>query len=175
MGCEHHQIVLSSLLDGEAAPGETRDALDHLLGCDACRGFYREARALDAELQTPPVPVRIAPPRRRLPAWAWSAATAAVLLLALGGLSGRTATPTGDPADRIIDATGRTEMSDARFVDLTVELLQADPRYHLEMMDVLQQAHALEDLDDGPWTSRLARADLRRDAEDAEQRDPLVH
>jgi len=177
MGCEDHQIVLSSLLDGEAGPDETRDALDHLLGCPQCRGFYEQARALDRELTATSIPGQPHPDRRRSrPGWAWPVAAAAVLLLAVGLWPGRAVqTPPADPAARVIDATGHTEMSDTRFVELTVELLQADPRYHLEMMDVLQQAYAHEDLDEGPWTSRLARADLRRDPEGDEQRDPLVH
>ena len=47
----------------------------------------------------------------------------------------------------------RGKMADARFVSLTVELLRADPRYHLAMLEVLEDVvePPAEDAPAEPW------------------------
>ena len=176
MQCPDHQLAVSCLIDGELANAEVAPTLDHLLQCRACRGFYEQARALESRLSGLGDEVT-ADGRRRLPGWIWSGAVAAAIgALGFGLVGDRAAWPTpSGSSERVIDATARRDMSDARFVDLTVELLQADPRYHREMMDVLLQAHAHEDLDAGSWSSRLARADIRQTTDFDEDRDPPVH
>lgn len=42
--CEQYEIDLSSLIDGELAPTDATDALEHALGCRSCADFFRAAR-----------------------------------------------------------------------------------------------------------------------------------
>ena len=153
--CEHHEIQLSSWLDEGLERVEQLLCLDHLARCASCRRFYLEARALEALVTTVRSPAEgPAPPagmwqriehaaRRpvvpRVPGWALQAA--AVLVLAIG-LSvmlwqrERGATPPGD-AEIVIG--GGAAMTDSRFVELTKEVLAADPRYRVAMQQVLDQ------------------------------------
>jgi hypothetical protein len=161
--CDRHQETLSALLDGEASPEETLPAFDHLLGCSACRDFYARARALEGALalsgdqgegleERAPAGVweriagRVAPqperPSTRM-AWTpphWARRLAAALLLgvavwggyALGGRQGRPAA--GGDVEVLVGGGG---MTDARFLELTLEVLRSDPRYHEKMREVL--------------------------------------
>lgn len=46
--CELQRVQISALLDGELTRDEQLSALDHLLACPACAGFYRQLRGLEA-------------------------------------------------------------------------------------------------------------------------------
>jgi hypothetical protein len=70
--------------------------------------------------------------------WAMRLAAAVLLVAGLwGGLAAVSALrPAGEPIEITLgEDSGR--MSEERFVDLTVELLRADSRYHQEMLQVL--------------------------------------
>jgi hypothetical protein len=83
------------------------------------------------------------------PVWAWGAA--ALLLLAIGFAGGHLAhglpelsAPPSDAPVEITLGEDRGVMDQERFVALTIELLRADPRYHREMLQVLQQVQPTE-------------------------------
>jgi hypothetical protein len=207
MTCEDHEILISTFLDGELSREEAAVMLDHLIGCESCRGFYREAQGLQEIVQPlatgrrnpPPADLwnRIesrSRPRRLLTGrfldvsdWGWKAA--AILLVAFGLWQvGRIRTGPGPDASRtdgtavvepVQPATGgpgasspgapgskmvapavsqrsgqptasrqpvevvlggeRGRMTDARFVELTTELLGADRRYHQAMLQVMRE------------------------------------
>ena len=52
--CETFQVSLSALLDVELEMAEVVPTLDHLLGCEECRSFYLQARALEERITTEP-------------------------------------------------------------------------------------------------------------------------
>ena len=157
--CEHYQMELSALLDGELEPHAMRALLDHLLDCPDCACFYIEARDLqslvnrlepDAVVPTAvrgPAPAPRAAWLRRSPAWAWAAAAAVALVAGVWGAEhwhNRPAPgeiPAGAVEEPLVIDVGdqATPMDEARFVELTVELLRADERYQQEMSAVLKQ------------------------------------
>jgi anti-sigma factor RsiW len=188
MTCEDHEILISTFLDGELSREEAGVMLDHLIGCESCRAFYRAAQGLQEAVQPlvsghrnpPPVELweRIesrSRPRRFLSGrfqgvadWGWKAA--AVLLVVFGlwqigrirtgsgpgapgpgspspqtservaapGAAESTAPAPGLPVEVVLGgAPGR--MTDARFRELTTELLGADHRYHQAMLQVMRE------------------------------------
>lgn len=94
--CEHMELSISALLDGEADLHEQGEVVDHLLACPDCREFWRQARdfqgRLDAELPVEglPAPGARRPRLRLLPAaggarrWLQVAAVVAPLAVGLG-------------------------------------------------------------------------------------------
>lgn len=149
--CETHQIAASALLDGALPPAEVADTVDHLLDCPACRAFYRDARALQKAL----APEREDELWRRIEAesarrtrrarWtgAWALRAAAGLLLAVAvvwGVSqqvGRGAMP----REVVLGSESESgRMSQARFVEIATEVLQAKPTYRREMLRVMREA-----------------------------------
>ena len=159
--CETYEMSISALADGELPAEDLLPTLDHLTECASCRAFYRDVRALAAALPAEAELASAVPPEApeeiwhrieaatapafvqrerpgRAPSWALRLA-AAVLLVA--GLWGALATVSAlRPADGPIEVTlgdDRGRMTEQRFVDLTVELLRADSRYHQEMLQVL--------------------------------------
>ena len=159
--CETCEISLSALADGELPAEELLPAIDHLAECPGCRAFYRDLRALAAALPARPV---AEPPPAEAPEEVWrriEAATAPAVVPAVGrtghsrpwalrlaaavvlvaGLWGALAAVRSlHPSDAPIEVTlgeDRGRMTEERFVDLTVELLRADSRYHQEMLQVL--------------------------------------
>ena len=160
--CERHQETLSAFIDGEAAPAEALPALDHLLRCAACRGFYDRARALQRRLaaSAEPAPAAVwerivagaagAPARAgsaaaALRSWAPRLAAAFVLGVAawsgyaLGGgpAPGLQGLARAEAAAQVEVQVGAGGMNDARFLDLTLEILRADRRYHDKLLEVL--------------------------------------
>ena len=159
MSCENYEILLSSWLDGELEHESEIECLDHLVRCAACRAFWADARALDGLVALVRPPAAVEPPspelwariasaasasgalparRRRIPAWALQAAAGVVVVLGIGLAlwNGGFAPPTrGD--DVLLGAN--TQMTEARFVELTKEVLESDSRYRLAMTRVLEQ------------------------------------
>jgi predicted anti-sigma-YlaC factor YlaD len=153
--CERFEESLSALIDGELEPVELRPTADHLADCDACRTFYQRARALEEALleraspgAAPAAPEHVwrriraeraaSPVAGRRPA-RWAPLVAAGLLLAVGLWA---TLSRGGPARsaghvEVIVAGAPERMSEERFVALTTELLQADPRYHRKMLEVM--------------------------------------
>ncbi|MFP3940108.1 MAG: anti-sigma factor family protein [Thermoanaerobaculia bacterium] len=166
--CDLHQADLSALLDGELGAGEAVAAVDHLADCGACRDYWRSARDLQAAT-APGAATEPTPPadgwrrieaavekdhRRSSRAWAWR--VAAVLAVGIGLLVAlrpgpRPGSPGGFrldpiPGDVIEVQAGTQPMSERRFVEVTTELLRADPAYHLKMLEVMRQVADPEDL-----------------------------
>ncbi len=158
--CEIYEMSISALADGELPKEDLLPTLDHLASCPACLAFYRDVRSLAAALPDPqqlsePAPeeapeevwrrieVAAAPSlarteRGRLQPWTMRLAAAIVLVAGLwGALAALSALqPAGAPIEVTLGEDGG-RMTEERFVDLTVELLRADPRYHQEMLQVL--------------------------------------
>ena len=156
--CEHHETLLSAWLDGPLDRESQIECLDHVARCASCRTFYLDARALDglvAVLHTrataPPAPrevwERIAWATRgagrrtlrpRLTTWALQAAAVLVVAIGLSVLvwSDRVA-PAPEEAELRLGEGGA--MTESRFVELTKEVLRADPRYHTAMQRVMEQ------------------------------------
>jgi len=148
--CDKMEVLISALLDGEAAPAEQREALDHLLACADCRRFYQEASALQRRLDLlPPEALPLATParwRRFASGRPWLQAAALVAALALGLALG---TRLGDAPPLALPAEGksfavalgsdRDALDDREFLALTLRLLRADPRYHRELAAILAQ------------------------------------
>jgi len=156
--CEHYEIVLSTWLDGPLDREEQIECLDHLARCAACRGFYVDARALDGliaavrtprdvEAPSPEVWKRIEwaarergtrPVRRAIPYWALQAAAAVLVALgvALAMWNGSFA-PRPQGEEVVLGEGGA--MTEARFVELTKEVLRSDARYRSAMRRILDQ------------------------------------
>jgi hypothetical protein len=157
--CESYETSLSALADGELPTEDLLPTLDHLAECPSCQAFYRDVRALASALPAARRFAASAPAEapeeiwRRIEAAAapallrtgrvrpWAMRLAAALLLVAsfwGALVAVRSTPR--PAGEPIEITlgeDRGRMTDQRFLDVTVELLRADSRYHLEMLQVL--------------------------------------
>ncbi len=158
--CERHETLLSTWLDGPLERGEQIEALDHLARCGSCRRFYAEARRLngliaavrqpaDAEAPPPHLWDRIERAAARRGAarvrgsrtWEWRAAAAILLAAGLGLLVWQgpfTPAPRTDGLEvRLGESAGR--MTEARFFELTREVLSADGRYHTALHAILEQ------------------------------------
>ena len=109
--CEYYEEQLSAFLDGESARQDQMELLDHLVLCESCRRFHAESRALDALVAAPSAEIW-----QRIQSAAERPAEA---IVRLGEESGR--------------------MTDDRFVELTQEILRADPRYRTAMYHVMEQ------------------------------------
>jgi predicted anti-sigma-YlaC factor YlaD len=152
--CERFEMLVSAWLDAEIDRGEQVECVDHLVRCESCRRFYVDARSVDglvALLRTPasgPAPsagawARIeaaARPRRRVQSWMLQAAAVVALAAGLYVVTWSTGGPVrpGSASDDIVLGADRS-MTDARFLELTREVLEADPRYRVAMHQVLDQ------------------------------------
>ena len=164
--CEAYEISISALADGELPAEDLLPTLDHIMECPRCQAFYRDVRALAAafpaggadsartaeaaeEAGAPEevwrrIEVAAAPAlarKREDRSWALRLAATIILVAGLwGGLAAvrslRPAHPAGTPIEVTL-GEDRGRMTEARFVDLTVELLRADSRYHQEMLQVM--------------------------------------
>ena len=45
--CETYEVLISTWMDEEIERGAQRELFDHFVRCEACRAFYRDARALE--------------------------------------------------------------------------------------------------------------------------------
>lgn len=137
--CDSSQVELSSLLDGQVDVTALADALDHAMSCEDCRRSYAAFRELDRELAGLPEQDT---PRRSFPlAHMRSLALAACVLLSLSWawLSSPEAPDEVARAVEVQLGAHPERMDEARFVELAVELLQADPRYANSMQRLLRQ------------------------------------
>ena len=157
--CEYHEEQLSAWLDGELEREGQMELLDHLVFCESCRRFHAEARALDglvaavrtsADAPAPSVEIweriqvaaeRPAARRRAIPVWALRAAAVLVLAAGLGSVFWFGSNDGAErPAEAIVQLGEQAgQMTDARFVELTQEVLRAEPRYRTAMYHVMDQ------------------------------------
>lgn len=195
--CETRELAISVMVDGELDADDVALTVDHLLSCDSCRDFYRECRALDRTLRplrpalarerTPshasPSPRR--PPRpfggsgiRRGLAPRWRsgrvAAAAAIVILGLGTawvLRPGAVTPADAPRGLVIERGERQEaMSEAHFLELAVELLEAEPRYQQEMLHALRQVQSRTFAEEGSFAATPYRSDVAPGARELARR-----
>lgn len=153
--CEHHEILLSAFLDDDLEPSERLEAVDHLARCAECRSFYREARAVDgltraADPAPQPVPAELwagiesaARPSRPSHTYRWWLQVAALLVVVLGvglvvGARVRTTDEPPLPSRMEVDL-GSRDMTEARFLEITREVLESDPRYQRVMLQVMDE------------------------------------
>jgi predicted anti-sigma-YlaC factor YlaD len=195
--CEdRYEVLISSWLDAELSREEGVELLDHLAGCAACRGFYRDARQLDTLLaQARPLDETLAPhdalwrriasaaarpaPARRTRGVrrAWLVAVPLAAALALAALLGWlvSSTDRAGAAGQTVGAqlASRPEpMSDERFVTLLRELLQSEPRYQQAMLQVMSQV--VEETGSAEMASEgVLRHDDRGLARAVERREPV--
>lgn len=157
--CETYEASISALADGELPKNELLPTLDHLAECASCQAFYRDVRALAAALPVEAIWRRIeeeaAPAfRRREQSRRWPMRLAATVLL-VAGLWGALAAvrlaqrPAGEPIEITLEED-RGRMTEQRFLDLTIELLRADSRYHQEMLQVLNAVSERRARPEGP-------------------------
>lgn len=192
--CEHHELSLSTLIDGELDPTEIVVTIDHLSACEACREFYRDAREVDRIALTavatdePSLDLLdldddelweriesrttretpIAQPRASYRP-IWMSAAAAVLAVLAIGLAFMMGQRTTIDTIEVVLGQDRGMMSDDRFVELTTELLGADRRYHEKMLEVMQLVS--EQGDEGSSEDRLNGIDpddRRRDLDNTD-------
>ena len=156
--CEQYQINLSALMDGELASEELANTIRHLAACDACMKEFETFQALQKrvnhEVKTPSVPARVwklvsretgaVPPavsRRFNPMVVRTLRLAAVIIICFG-LGYTLSKPVfhlqkTDPRTPIVLASSPGSMSEERFLEMTRELLSADPAYHRKMYLIL--------------------------------------
>ena len=190
--CERYEILVSSWLDAQLERADQIEMLDHLVRCARCRDFYLSARALSgllaaagsealAEAPSPHVWERIERSSdERSPVlrggWAWARArqfqmaalaAAAAVLVVLGVLVTKPERPESDAPARTGIRLGADSgrMSDARFVELTAEVLRADRRYREAFYEVMRQVER-DTSDDEGW------ADIHRPSEEAREERP---
>lgn len=166
------ELPSSVALDGELDAAETLELLDAMAGEPECREHWRRLRDFDHQLDpmVQPATATLPRPRRfgRTAAWLLVPAAAIIALLVLQPGTTRIESlpdPEGRPLTvRLQENEG--EMTDMRFVELVVEVLQADHRYQEKMREVLDEvrpeaslAEAGSSEDDADLTERIAFAD----------------
>jgi hypothetical protein len=168
------ELDSSAALDGELDPVETLELLDAMATESECREHWLRLRAFDRQLDPVIRPAdRDLPARRRTRiarAW-WLAPMAAAALFVFAVLQPELTElrslpdPEGQPLTVRLQAN-EGEMTEARFVELVLEVLQADQRYQDKMLEVLEEvrpdaslAEAGSSEDDDGRTERLALAE----------------
>ena len=186
--CDDCQTSISALVDGELPAAEVPAAIDHLLDCPSCQGFYRAVRGLGDLLEeaglargqapeTEPAPAAVwrrverhaGSPLSRLPGWTARAAAAALLAVGAWGALQLGITGTADRVAAPLEvalAEDAGSMTDERFVAIAAELLRADSRYRREMLDVMSTVESEVGRADGPTDGDAPRpAEERGDGE----------
>jgi len=156
---EQHEIEVSALLDDELRGEELRQAVDALVDDEALRRFWKQSRRLSQALATPSTAERAELPdglwdtieRRsglgrarvipmpRMTTRAWAAAASILLILGLSAFGiWQLPSPASATEKTVQLASKEGKMTEDRFLELTTELLQADPRYHRKMLEVLE-------------------------------------
>jgi predicted anti-sigma-YlaC factor YlaD len=157
--CEDFEILVSTWLDGPLDRSDQMKCLDHLVRCEGCRTFYVDARALDGLVSAVRTPADAASPSpemwkridwmtragekrvsvRRVPAWALRAAAGVVVAVGLT-VAMWIGDPFAPPPEQAEILLGQgAEMTDTRFVELTREVLESEPRYRSAMFQIMEQ------------------------------------
>jgi hypothetical protein len=138
--CERTQLEFSALLDGHVEAPALAEAMLHGVECADCRASFARFARLQRLLPAQPAPRGQRPmlPWPDLRGWA----AAALVLLSL--LAGWSSSRPGDvlAQDRAVAVSlgaHPERMNEARFVEVAVELLQADPRYARSMRELLDR------------------------------------
>lgn len=157
---QHYEADLSAVLDGELDGEPLRRTIDALAEDSQLREFWKQSRKLQASLVTPdeeragvtPLPElwdnieretsgnTFVVALKRLPMRSLAAAATLLLVVSLT-LSGllKVDIPLVHSGDQSVQlGAQRGTMTEERFIQLTKELLQADPRYHRKMLEVME-------------------------------------
>lgn len=162
--CRDFEVELSALMDGALQGDDLLDTCDHLAKCEACRGFYLNARLLDKRLVEMGAPhtEQMMPGRlwnrisrgsglRRGISWIsgqtllWgSLAAAALILLGMGLWFFRALDDDVPDAElgRVLQVNmnaSLSPMNDHRFLLMVKELLEADKKYQTKMVEIIQE------------------------------------
>lgn len=191
--CERIEEQISAWMDDELERPEAVEMLDHLSRCAQCRGYYRQARALEGLVvaASSARPAVIAPVsaelwseieqrgrarRGRWPgSWALRAAALAVVGLALAFAvaprvdlsSGRTAGP-AEAAEIEVELGSKSgEMTEGRFLEIATEVLEADQRYQRAMFQVMDRVVRDRVGTEGGEDRMIERAEGERVSEDS--------
>jgi len=152
--CEEFEVLASAFVDDELSRGETVSLLDHLAVCEECRFFYRQTRSLDEALLSSPADA-VLPKRawqriesrvqRRpvmMPAWGLRAAAGVFMAIMIWQVAQIRFSPLHDSRPIEVSLEGAKEaMDDSRFIELTSEVLRADRRYHVAMLQVMNEVN----------------------------------
>jgi hypothetical protein len=168
--CESYETHISALLDGEVARGDVLFILAHLPSCRSCQSFYSETRALQAIADSMPTaaleerdaPGVTSPPlstRRLVPtAWAqptrWVWGIAAGMILVVGLWLGQaqlrpSRAPSGNAVVEVMLEEHKGKMSESRFLEMAIELLEADRRLQHQMLELLQHVERSRFVEEG--------------------------
>ncbi|MCB2211746.1 hypothetical protein KQI52_06500 [bacterium] len=155
---------LSAIMDGELTGEELLESIDALVEDGELREFWRDSRSLQKALarpqselvETPPssvwenVEFSAGKPKRKakilsireVSPQVWAAAASIVLIFSLT-LAGLFNGVMPEQANARTIQLGQNEgrMTEDRFLELTSELLKADPRYHRKMLEVMQMVN----------------------------------
>lgn len=136
-------------LQAAAASADASGAADPRPPSD---GWERIEAAIREKAESDQRGLRDRSDRRSVPAWAWRIAAALVVGLGLF-LTLRSAPPAGNGGEWQPASTatievrpGSVDMSERRFVELTTEVLRADPAYHQKMLEVMRRVASPEGL-----------------------------
>jgi hypothetical protein len=156
--CEEYRINMSALMDGELGSEDLGDTIRHLASCAACLKEFEAFQALQKrvnhEVKAPAVPARlwqaispekitppkaISPPLRPAMGRLLRLAAVIVVCFGLGYMLSKPVfhLPKVDPSSPIVLASASGSMTEDRFLELTRELLTADPTYHRKMYLIL--------------------------------------
>ena len=164
LDCEHYQMNISAMLDGELSGSELAETVEHLAQCETCRKemerFRRMQELVDGEYVEEAVPrnvwkniERISKAEKKPAVIGFKdnvykiIAAAAVLIIIFGAgyFFGRPGTVLMQDGQSLINLASQPQtqqMNDDRFIDITRELLNSDPRYQVKMYMIL---HSLFD------------------------------
>lgn len=159
--CESYEVHISALIDGETSRADTLAILDHLPACASCQAFYRDCREIqdlaDARpaeavvAHEPPVARQLVVPLPRRSRWIWAAAASIALFFVAATIGLRPSSKGLDPDARVIDLSTQKPsqpMDDTRFMEISVALLHAKPRYQRSMIEILQRFERSRGLDE---------------------------
>ena len=162
--CEEYQLNLSAMLDGELKGEALSRTVKHLAVCSDCLKVFNAFQSLqarvEAEAAAPPLPphlwLRIEAQGRRKEkpkvlsffqshaVKYISAAAALFIFFALGYYLRKPALPSAkmDLNAPVVLAGNPGRMSEERFLEITRELLSAEPKYHRKMYLILHSLGA---------------------------------
>lgn len=162
--CESYEIHISALIDGETNRADTLAILDHMPGCASCQRFYRDCRQLQDVADEMPLSIDVQresesasllPVITRLPHrthFVWAAAAGIALLFVAAGMWLRPAVSTSvDSNSHVIDLSVQkpsVPMDDSQFMEISVALLHAEPRYQRSMIEILERFERGRGLDE---------------------------
>jgi predicted anti-sigma-YlaC factor YlaD len=180
--CEEFEMLASAFVDDELSREETVRLLDHMVACDSCRFFYRQARSLEEALSSPAgevLPERAwqriesrVQRRPAMPAWGLRVAAGLFLGILIWQVAQVRVAPLKDSQPIEVSLEGSREaMDESRFIELTSEILRSDRRYHAAMLQVMtevNQATGVERVSEESFSSEGEEGEMDGERVDGE-------